>query len=212
MAQIHAIFCPIFLFLLTFASPTQAEMASRNSKDSVLWYVMRDLKRPNSKTLAYQYLSEKGFEVFTPMKQRITICAGKKTIKQVPFIHDLLFVHTSQNALDPIVSVTPTLQYRWLRDVYREPMTVPDNDMERFIKAVRSSDEPQYFMPDEITPKMYGQKVRIIAGPLAGYEGFFTRVRGSRHKKLLVELPNFFAVGVEVDAETIQFLRTEEKK
>lgn len=200
------------VIFLTFASPIKAEMASRNSKDSVLWYVMRDLKRPNSKTLGYQFLSENGFEVFTPMKQRITVCAGKRVIKQVPFIHDLLFVHASQNALDPIVNVTPTLQYRWLREVYREPMTVPDNDMERFIKAVRSSDEPQYFMPDEITPKMYGRKVRIIAGPLAGYEGFFTRVRGSRNKKLLVELPNFFAVGVEVDAEAVQFIKPNGKK
>ncbi len=46
---------------------------------------------------------------------------------------------------------------------------------------------------------MYGRKIRIEGGPLSGYEGRLLTTRGSKVKRLLVELEGFLAVGVEVD-------------
>jgi hypothetical protein len=51
---------------------------------------------------------------------------------------------------------------------------------------------------------MYGRKIRIVGGPLNGYEGSLLTTRGSKVKRLLVELKGFLAVGVEVDPEYIQ--------
>ena len=126
--------------------------------------------------------------------------------KQVPFMQDMLFVFDSRQVIDPIVERIPTLQYRFLRGTYCEPMTVRNEDMERFIKAVDSDENPRYYTPEELTPAMVGKKVRIIGGPLDSYEGRLQKMQGSQVKRLFVELPSLLAVSVEVNPEYIQFV------
>ena len=157
---------------------------------------MRDLKRANAKVPAYKLLEEMKMEVFVPMKWHLVTRKGMRIREEVPFIQDLLFVHEK----------IPTLQYRWLRGTWREPMTVADTDMERFIRAVDATESPRYYLPEEITPTMYGRKIRIEGGPLSGYEGRLLTTRGSKVKRLPVELEGFLAVGVEVDPEYIQLI------
>ena len=83
---------------------------------------------------------------------------------------------------------------------------VRDGDMERFIRAVTETDSSRFYLPDELTPSMYGRKVRIVGGNLDGYEGFLLRMRGSHVKRLLVELPTLLVAAVEVSPEYIQLL------
>lgn len=103
---------------------------------------MRDLKRANAKVPAYKLLEEMKMEVFVPMKWHLVTRKGMRIREEVPFIQDLLFVHETQNNLDAVVEKIPTLQYRWLRGTWREPMTVADTDMERFIRAVDATESP----------------------------------------------------------------------
>ena len=180
--------------------------AFTRSEKEMRWYVMRDLKRTNAKVPAYKLLKGMKMEVFVPMKWHLVTRKGIRIREEVPFIQDLLFVHETRLNLDPIVKKTPTLQYRWLRNTWREPMTVHDADMDRFIRAVSNSESPRYYLPEEITPTMYGRKIRIEGGPLSGYEGRLLTTRGSKVKRLLVELEGFLAVGVEVDPEYIQLI------
>lgn len=182
-------------------------MENPDDNERKLWYVMRDLKRPNAKHPAYKQLEEQGFEVFIPMKWILTVREGKRTREKVPVIQDLLFVHTTRDDLDPIVEKTSTLQYRYVRgDAFRNPMTVREADMERFMCAVNMSDNVEYYLPNELTPGMSGRIVRIVGGSLNGYEGKLLTVRGSKTKRLLVELPGFFSAGVKVEPEYIQLL------
>lgn len=53
---------------------------------------------------------------------------------------------------------------------------------------------------------MYGRAIHIVGGPLNDYEGKLLTVRGSKVKRLFVELPGFFSVGVKVEPEYIQLL------
>ena len=78
--------------------------------------------------------------------------------------------------------------------------------MERFIHAVQSSDTPCFYLPEEITPNMYKRRIRILGGALNNYEGHLVTVRGSRIKRLLVELPNLLAVAIEVNPEYIMLI------
>ena len=172
------------------------------------WFVMRDLKRSNATWPAYKMLGELNIKVFTPMKWKLFAGQQGKTVrKKVPFMQDLLFVYAKREVLDPIVERVSTFQYRYLRGGCRVPMTVRDDDMERFIKAVEATENPCYYTPEEITPNMIGAKVRIIGGPLNAYEGCLQKIRGSRVKRLFVELPTFLTVAVEVQAEYIQLLK-----
>ena len=93
-----------------------------------------------------------------------------------------------------------------MRGTYREPMTVRESDMEQFILAVGSSEEPRYYSPEEITPSMYRRRVKMVGGRLDGCEGYLLSTRGSRVRRLLVELPELLAASVEVEADYIQLL------
>ena len=178
-----------------------AEVEAKN------WFVMRDLKRANAKTPAYVELSEAGFEIFTPMRWVISEVKGRRVRRQIPFMQDLLFAHARKSELDPIVSRTPTHQFRYVKGkAFRDPLTVPANDMNRFIYAVKSTSNPQYYSPDEITAGMIGRRVRIIGGALDSYEGFLLKVRGARRKRLLIGLSSILTMTVEVESEFIEFL------
>ncbi len=178
----------------------------QEEKDQLCWFAMRDFTRPNAKLPAYKLLSQEGLEVFTPMKDQLRIQNGKRVREYVPIIHDLLFAHCRREDLDPIVSKTETLQYRYKKGVQRTPITINENEMQRFIYAVKTSDQPKYFLPGELTPDMYGNQVRIIGGPLDHFDGKLLKMRGSKRKYLIVELPGLLSVGVEVSPEYIAIL------
>lgn len=181
-------------------------MSTRNDGEA-LWYAMRDLKRANAKEPAYKLLADNQFNVFTPMRWKLVRRQGKLVREQQPFVRDLLFVHESRQRLDPIVDKTPTLQYRYgYGRKYCDPITVPEAEMNRFIFAVGTTDSPVYYLPEEISSKMFGHRIRIVGGVLDGYEGKLITTRGSKVKRLLVELPHLIAAGIEVSPEYIQII------
>lgn len=179
------------------------DMQSGTHDVDMHWYVMRDLKRANAKSPAYRMLQDLRFEVFTPMKEHVTVRKGVRIREEIPVLQDLLFVHSDRSSLDPVVGRTVTLQYRYLRNRWREPMTVSDPDMERFIHAVNSAGSPRYYLPGELTPDMYGRSVRIVGGVLDGYEGKLLSARGSKFRRLVVEIPNLLTAAVQVEPEYI---------
>ena len=179
---------------------------SSDNKDKAFWFVLRDLKRSNAKQRAHQLFAEQNIEVFTPMKWRKDTVNGKQVLKEVPCIPDLLFVHDSRMNLDPIIEKNKTIQYRWMRNKYREPMVVSDTEMEQFIRVVRTSGAQKIYLPEEITPEMKKRHIRIVGGPLDGCEGTLITIRGSKIKRLLVELSGLLGVGVEVTSDYILFL------
>ncbi|MDM8234365.1 UpxY family transcription antiterminator [Phocaeicola barnesiae] len=173
----------------------------------ILWFVMRDLTHYHSKSPAYKMLDGLKIENFTPKVQKLVVRGGKRERIEVPFIHDLIFVHDSRLNIDPIVEKVPTFQYRFLRDGKRTPMTVREADMERFKKALEVTDNHYFYTPQEVKPDMIGKKVRIVGGPLDGYEGNLQKMQGSRVKRLFVELPNLLIAAVEVQPEFIQIVK-----
>lgn len=140
------------------------------------------------------------------MVSKIVVRNGKREREYVPFMHDLIFVYDTRETLDPIVARIPTFQYRYLRRTNRVPMTVRKDDMDRFINAVESVESAHYYGLDEVTPAMHKRRIRIIGGRLDGYEGYLLTMRGSKVKRLLIELPTFLAASVEVEPEYIQLL------
>ena len=176
-------------------------------KDPRQWFAMRDLKRGNASNPAYLALGQMGFEVFTPMRETLALRFGIRRKVLRPYLQDLLFVHAEREFLDPVVERTPTLQYRYAKGLgYRQPVVVPERQMLPFIAAAGAVPGPKYYLPEELTPEMVGRAVRIIGGPLDGYEGRLLRLRGARAKRVIVELPNLIALAVEVRPEFIQLI------
>ncbi len=168
---------------------------------------MRDLKRRTANTLAIHELAKAGLEVFTPMTQMVMKIGGRLQRREVPVIQDLLFVHEAKDKLDPVVEMSPTLQYRYQRGKTKdEPTTVRDEEMERFIFAVSQSETPIYYKPGDLTESMYGKLVHIHGGRLNGYQGRLLSVKGMRKRRLIIELPGLLSAAVEVEPEFIHFV------
>ena len=159
------------------------------SKINTPWISLRKPPYNNyAKHPAYRMLEEKGLTYFTPMTWKIVVKGGKRERRFIPLMQDLLFVYDTRTAIDPIVARVRTFQYRFLRGTNREPMTVRKEEMERFIRVVSSSEFPHYYRPEEVTSAMYSRKIRIIGGELDGCEGYLETTRGSKVKRLLVEM------------------------
>ena len=180
-------------------------MSLENPDNEKQWFALRDLKRRNTLTPAYKLLSEEGIEVFTPMRWLLTTRAGRRVSREVPIMQDLLFAYDTRSRLDPIVNKTPTLQYRYKKGgKYCEPIVVPEDDMNRFIEAVKASDNPKYYSAEELVELKCGSRIRIIGGALNGCEGKLLSVRGSKTKHIVIELQNLMAISVEIKNEYIQ--------
>lgn len=182
-------------------------MEENRMDTQVHWYAMRDLKRSNATLPAYKQLSEAGFEVFTPLVLRLCTRNGKRIKREVPVVQDLLFVHALRQNIDTVVARTPTLQYRFKKGgKFGEAITVPEEAMAAFIGAVQASDNPKFYSAEEISAPMCGRRIRVVGGPLDGYEGVLQTVRGSKTKRIVIELPSLLAVSIEVEDEYIQLL------
>lgn len=132
---------------------------------------------------------------------------GGKEKKFLPFIPSLLFVRSLKQNLDEVVGKIDTLQYQFVKGAPQNtPMIVPMDDMERFKKAVELSESCTYFAPEEITPEMYGKRVRIMGGALDGSIGHLLKMRGSKKKRLLLQLKGLLVASVEIESGYIQLL------
>lgn len=175
--------------------------------DGQSWFAMRDLKPRHAKMPAYKRLRELNIKCYTPTEHRLVVVNGKRVDREVPFMQDLLFVKGTRALLDPVVATTPKLQYRYQKGMQCTPIIVRSVDMERFIYAVETAEKPRFYKPEEVTPGMRNRQIRIIGGRLDGYTGTLVTTRGSKTKRLLVELPMVIAASVEVEAEFIQFIQ-----
>ncbi len=180
---------------------------NRANSSQPQWYVLRDMRRANARQTAYEQLLEAGYEVFTPMRWEVVHHhGGTHTRRRIPILPDLLFINTTREIFDPHLSRIPSLQYRYVRGSQATPMVVREADMRLFISAVSSSADPRYYMPEEVSADMCGRRIRIVGGPLDGYEGNLLKVRGAKTKRLLVNLAGLITAAVEVEPEYIQLV------
>lgn len=172
------------------------------------WFVMRDLTRANANYPAWKELTESGYEVYTPMTWKIRTSGGHKKRKYVPVMHDLLFVNSTREALDPFVASHSRLQYRFVRGGrFGEAMTVNEAEMERFIKATSTDSDTLYYAPSDLNPSMIGKKVRIVGGMLDGFIGNLLSIKGMRKRRLIVGLSGMITAAVEVNPDYIEIIK-----
>ena len=169
-----------------------------------VWYVMRALYRTELKTQSR--LNEAGIETYIPIKETVTTVRGRKRKVKIPAVSNLIFVRSTQKRLAPFTAGDGRFQYTFKKGgMSNEPLIVPDKQMNDFIRACTRSERPLYFSPGELKLEK-GTRVRIIGGPLDGYEGRLQKLQGSRVKRLFVELPGLLTAAVEVEPEYIQLV------
>jgi len=73
-----------------------------------------------------------------------------------------------------------------------DPQVVPDKEMDLFIKVTNAGDSGLEIVDIDYTKLVTGQKVRVIAGPFEGAEGYIKRIR--KDQRLIVSIEGIVAV------------------
>ena len=153
-------------------------------------------------------LEELGFACYVPMKQKQRR-RGNKILRVIePAISNLIFVYATKDEIQEVKRKFPRLQYHtYFENGRNVPIVVPQRQMENFIKATSvEGQELTYLTLDEIDLKE-GTRISVIGGPLDGVEGVFMKVKGSRAKRLVVQLQVLSVfVAVEVSPDLIKIL------
>ena len=119
-------------------------------------------------------------ENFLPMKYRIRLRGERRIKEKVPAIHNLIFIHTTQQKLQELKQTT-TLPIRYIMDrETKTPITIPSAQMQSFIAVSGSIDEQIVYLEPNISNFKKGDKVRITGGVFKDAEGYFMRIKGDR--------------------------------
>ena len=109
-------------------------------KRQVRWFVMRAYK---NEKMAEDRLKDKeyGLEYFIPKHYAVRTYHGVKSKKLVPVIPSLLFVHASHSQITEFKKRYNFLQFAmWEKSTGVEYITVPDDQMDSFIKELRNQE------------------------------------------------------------------------
>lgn len=142
------------------------------------------------------YLEKIGMEHFLPMQYREVVVRQRKVRKLVPLVHNLIFIHTTKPALDRIKATTHyPIRYMMQRDgAQSHPIVVPDEEMYNFIRVAGTYDDQLLYIPQEEVRLGRGDRVRIQSGPFAGATGIYIKLKGTRHRRVVVEIPGIAAI------------------
>lgn len=190
-------------------SNPEATTSKPTDKDSqIVWFAMsapycRELK-------AKEYLQAKGIECFVPMVNALVEKrSGAKIRKQIPAIHNLIFVHTSKNVIQEIKRGVDYLQYRTMpREGKNIPIIIPDRQMQQFIAVTQTSNEELIYMRPEEVNIAKGTRVRVHGGAFDGTEGVFVKIQGKRKPRVVLLIQGVAAVALaEISTEFIEIIK-----
>lgn len=154
-------------------------------KDGVplFWYPMRVTY--NREMLLKSCLDNLGIECFVPMKYEMKEGDMASKERLVPAIHNLIFVHSTQETITGLKmgkrDFAP-LRYMMQHCDNGETkiMTVPDREMDNFIKAASIQDSSLFFADDSDYFSKIGRMVRITAGQFKDVVGVVKRIKKNR--------------------------------
>lgn len=187
----------------------QVTSTESTDKDSIVsWFAMSAPYRRELK--AMDYLQSKGIECFVPMINAIVEKRnGIKQRRQVPAIHNLIFVHSSKAVIQELKRGVDFLQYRTTpKNGKNTPIIVPDKQMQQFMAVIQAAnDELTYLRPEEVDISQ-GTKVRLHGGAFDGTEGIFVKVRGKRNRRVVLLIEGVAAVAMaEISTNFIEVIK-----
>ena len=166
--------------------------------DPKVWFPMRVTYQREMKVKAE--LVRLGIESFVPMTYiLVDEDTDNPCRKLVPAINNLIFVHSTQEKISHLKSSNKTLEpLRYIIDqTAQQPhtiMTVPDRQMQNFMRVASKSDDSVMFLDDESVIGKEGKRVIITGGAFEGVTGVIRRVK--RCKRVVVEIESVASVAI----------------
>ncbi len=165
----------------------------KKGREKKVWFAIRVTY--NRELKVKEDLDARGITNFVPMQYRREERKGVMVKRLVPSVHNLIFVHIEPSKMKEYkMSTDLPIRYIMNRgtDGSRKPITVPDHEMENFIKVAGTYEEKLIYLNPEPGDFAKGERVRIIGGQFAGAEGIFVRVKGDR--RVLINVQGLVAI------------------
>ena len=156
------------------------------------WFVM--YTAPRSEKKVEQRLKEKGLDVYLPIVEEVRQWSDRKKKVQRPLFNGYLFVRTTKDRLWESLQVSGAVKFV---NFAGEHATIRESEIETLKRIIATGVAVEV----ETTAIEEGQQVRILGGPLEGFQGecvqkgnkdyFIIRIP-SINQSMLVNLPQKF--------------------
>ena len=157
----------------------------KKGREKKVWFAIRVTYNRELRVKAD--LDARGIPNFVPMQYRREERRGVMVKRLVPSVHNLIFINITPSEMREY-KMTTDLPIRYIMNrETRKPITVPDREMENFIKVAGTYEEKLIYLNPNPGDFAKGERVRIIGGMFAGAEGVFVRVKGDRRVVINVE-------------------------
>ena len=155
-------------------------------------------------------LTEAGAEVFIPMRWTKRQVGGKMKRMEAPAVNSLIFVHCSQPFIQEFKRRRTYIQYMCSPQPSgrREPIIVPDRQMEEFIRVSALVDDSAEYIDPETTTLAPGTRVVVTSGPFEGTKGTFQKIIGRRNRQFVIQIEGVLALAIQISPSQIEVLPT----
>ena len=162
----------------------------KKGREKKVWYAIRVTYNRELKVKAE--LDARGIVNFVPMQYRREERKGVMVNRLVPSVHNLIFINITPSGMREYRETT-AMPIRYIMDrEHHKPITVPNHEMENFIKVAGTYKEDLIYLNPEPGDFSEGERVRIIGGEFEGAEGIFMRIK--RDRRVLINIPGVVAV------------------
>lgn len=164
------------------------------NSENLHWYALRTTYGREKK--AFDYIIANNGVAFWPTITVVKRDAnGKKSSVLESRIPNILFAYGTEDDIKNFVNDNvhlPFLRfyYRYYHveyEVRKEPLIVPDKQMESFRIICNANAEDIKIVPDDMKKFQYGQLVRVINGFFKGVEGHVARWQGQQRIAVIIE-------------------------
>lgn len=165
--------------------------------DPESWFPMRVTYSRELKVKAE--LDRLGIENFLPMTYKLVDADTESPRRElVPAVNNLIFVRSSKSRISSLKTTAALQPLRYIMDrtagQEHTIMTVPDAQMENFMRVASRTDDSVLFLNDETVVGKEGKRVLITGGVFDGITGVIRRVK--RCKRVVVELEGIASVAI----------------
>ena len=156
-------------------------MTNLNSGAGKSWYLI--FTKPRQEEVALTNLTRQGYGAYLPRVRQLRKRRGKRLHIVEPLFPRYLFIRLDSHT-DNWTPIRSTLGVMSLVRFGTEPARVPDDLVTRL-----KSHEDAEGLHEWAEPKLaVGDRVRVVEGPLAGYEGILLAKSGRERVVLLLDM------------------------
>lgn len=149
------------------------------------WFVFYTCPRAEKK--ANEYLLSLNYETFLPLKKEFKIWKNRQRKHiEVPLFPSYIFVHIFQYEISEINRVRGICT---CVTCAKKPVSISDND----IMSLKIMLDMDISTIDNYNPTI-GDRIRILEGPLCGYEGILVKIKDKDKFAINIENVNLTAV------------------